>query len=339
MNHIILHNSPLIDALRALNDLSGDVMTLFVVDADRTMVGTLTDGDVRRALLSGLSLQSEVSDAMHRDFRYLTAVSSPLEMRAARRAGISLLPILDKGRKILEILDLSRQTTQLPIRAVLMAGGRGERLRPLTDSVPKPLLPLGKATVIDRNVEALRRCGVKEIYVTTRYLSEQLEAHFEGTEVRCIRENITLGTIGSLSLVSQGDANGVTLVMNSDLFTNIDFEEFYLQHLEQGNDISIATVSHTVSIPFAVLATDGPRVIGIEEKPTYTHYANAGIYLISNRLLLDLKPEYLDAPDFIADHIRRGANVGHFPISGTWLDIGTPADYKQAQELLRLLPH
>ena len=125
MNHIISHKSTLIEALRALNDLSGDVMTLFVVDENRTMVGTLTDGDVRRALLSGLSLQSEVSDAMHRNFRYLTTVSSPMDVRMARRSGISLLPILDEDRKILDILDLSRQTTRLPIRAVLMAGGRG----------------------------------------------------------------------------------------------------------------------------------------------------------------------------------------------------------------------
>lgn len=339
MNHIISHKSTLIEALRALNDLSGDVMTLFVVDENRTMVGTLTDGDVRRALLSGLSLQSEVSDAMHRNFRYLTTVSSPMDVRMARRSGISLLPILDEDRKILDILDLSRQTTRLPIRAVLMAGGRGERLRPLTDSVPKPLLPLGGATVIDRNVEALQRCGVGEIYVTIRYLAEQLEAHFEGSEVKCVRENMPLGTIGSLSLIPQGELTGVTLVMNSDLFTNIDFEEFYVQHIEQGNDISIATVSHTVSIPFAVLATEGLRVTDIEEKPTYTHYANAGIYLISNRLLSGLKSEHIDAPDFIADHIQRGAKVGHFPISGTWLDIGTPADYQQAQELLGLLPY
>ncbi len=338
MNHIISENAPLIDALRALNNLSGDVMTLLAVDSNHKMVGTLTDGDVRRGLLAGLALQSPVSDAMHRNFRCITSETSPSDIRAARRAGISLLPVLDEEQRIVEIVDLSCQSTRLPIRAVLMAGGRGERMRPLTDTVPKPLLPLGNATVIDRNVDALRRCGVTDICVTTRYLAEQIEAHFSGSEVKCVREDAPLGTIGALSLLPAGDVCGITLLMNSDLFTNIDFEDFYLQHVESGNDITIATVSHTVSIPFAVLATDGSKVVGIDEKPIYTHYANAGIYLISNSLLADLKPERLDAPDFIAQHIERGAKVGYFPITGTWLDIGTPADYRQAQELLRLLP-
>lgn len=314
-------------------------MTLLVVNSDMVMVGTLTDGDVRRAFLSGQTLQSPVSAAMHRNFRFLTSESSPSEIRAARESGISLLPILDADRKITDVLNLSRQTTRLPMRAVLMAGGRGERMRPLTDTVPKPLLPLGEATVIDRNIEALRRCGVSDIYVTTRYLAEKIEEHFSDTEVVCVRENAPLGTIGSLALIPVANPSGITLLMNSDLFTNIDFEKMYLQHAEQGNDITIATVSHTVSIPFAVLETEGACVVGIDEKPTYTHYANAGIYLISNRLIAELKPERLDAPDFIAQQIEIGAKVGHFPISGTWLDIGSPADYKQAQELLRLLPH
>jgi NDP-sugar pyrophosphorylase family protein len=220
-----------------------------------------------------------------------------------------------------------------------MAGGRGERMRPMTDTTPKPLLPLGNSTVIDRNVNALRRCGVKNITVTTRYLAEQIENHFNGTEVNCVREETPLGTLVALALVQVFDMGGHTLLMNSDLFTNIDFEALYLQHVSEGNDITIATVSHAVSIPFAVLSTYGPRVVGIDEKPVYTHYANAGIYLISNRLLKDLEPERIDAPDFIANHIEQGAKVGHFPITGTWLDIGTPADYRQAQELLRLLPH
>lgn len=334
----VRNTASLFDAIKALNALSGEVMTLLVVNDCGEMVGTLTDGDVRRALLAGKTLESPVSEAMHRNFHSLTPQSGPAEIRASRLAGISLLPVLDENRRIIDTLDLSRRHTRLPLRAVLMAGGRGERLRPLTDTTPKPLLPLGNATVIDRNIDALRRCGVSEIYVTVRYLAEQLEEHFRGTEVKCVRESSPLGTIGALALLpSPADPDGVTLLMNSDLFTTIDLEEFYLQHIAGGNDITIATVSHTVSIPFAVLTVNGDRVTGIEEKPVYTHYANAGIYLISNRLLNGLSPERLDAPDFISAHIARGARVGHFPITGTWLDIGTPADYRQAQELLRLL--
>lgn len=333
--HLISTEATLRDALAALNALSGDVMTLLAVDSDGRLQGTLTDGDVRRALLGGLDLDARVASAMHRNFRSLGADMTAAEIRSARALGIRLLPVVDADGRISRIIDLRRQTTRLPLRAMLMAGGRGERLRPLTDSTPKPLLEVGGRPIIDRNIDALRRAGVEDITVSVRYLAEQIEAHFAGTEVRCVRESAPLGTIGACSMLP-ADGAPTTLLMNSDLLTNISLEDFYLHHEKQGNDITIATISHTVSIPFAILTTDGDRVTGIEEKPTYTHYANGGIYLIRSELLKNLKPERLDAPDFIAEAIGKGAKVGHFPISGFWLDIGTPADFRQAQELMKL---
>lgn len=333
-DYTILETARLADALAALNALSGGVMTLLVIDADGRMAGTLTDGDVRRALLRGKSLAAPVSEAMHRAFRSLAQPLNVAEIREARQRGIRLLPVIDGEQKITDALDLTQQHTRLPLRAVLMAGGRGERLRPLTDNTPKPLLPMGKSTVIDLNVDALRRCGVGEIYVTTRYLAEQLEAHFDGSEVKCVREERPLGTLGAISLIPD-TRHDVTLVMNSDLVTAVDFEEMFLQHTSAGNDITIATVSHTVSIPFAVLQIDGPRVSGIEEKPVLTHYVNAGIYMINSNLLREMEAQPIDTPDFISAQIAGGAQVGHFPISGMWLDIGTPTDYAQALDLLK----
>lgn len=333
--HLISTAATLREALRALNALSGSAMTLLAVDPDGRLRGTLTDGDVRRAFLAGLALDSPVSEAMHRDFRALGADMTPAEIRRARALGIRLLPILDSEGRVVNILDLHRRLTRLPLRAMLMAGGRGERLRPLTDAIPKPLLEVGGCPIIDRNIEALRRVGVEDITVSVNYLAEQIEAHFAGTEVKCVRESEPLGTIGACALLP-ADGHETTLLMNSDLLTNISFEDFFIHHQAQQNDITIATISHVVSIPFAVLTTEADRVTGIEEKPTFTHYANAGIYLIRSSLLRDLKPERLDAPDFITAQIRKGAKVGHFPISGFWLDIGTPADFRQAAELLKL---
>lgn len=333
--HLISTNSTLREALAALNALSGDAMTLLAVDTDGRLQGTLTDGDVRRALLAGLSLDDAVEAAMHRNFRSLGSDMTAAELRSARSLGIRLLPVVNADGRVSRIIDLSRQINRLPLRAMLMAGGRGERLRPLTDTVPKPLLEVGGRPIIDRNIDALRRVGVEDITVSVRYLAEQIEAHFEGTGVRCVRETEPLGTIGACSMLP-ADGPATTLLMNSDLLTNISLEDFYLHHEEQGNDITIATISHTVSIPFAILTTDGDRVTGIEEKPTYTHYANGGIYLIRSAMLSSLKRERLDAPDFIAGAISQGAKVGHFPISGFWLDIGTPADFRQACELMKL---
>lgn len=335
-NHIISSGAPLLSALEALNGLSGQVMTLLAVDSDGRLEGTLTDGDVRRALLRGVRLSDPVSAAMFRDFHAIGADADPRDIRASRRLGLGLLPIVDDRGRLVDMLDLSRQTSRLPVRAVLMAGGRGERLRPLTDKTPKPLLPIGGSTVIDLNVDALRRCGVGEIFVTVRYLAEQLEEHFAGTEVTCVRETEPLGTIGALFLLPPAPEGGTTLLMNSDLVTNIDFEEFFLHHRETGDAITVATVSHVLSIPFSILQTEGNRVTAIEEKPTFTNYAGAGIYLIENSLLRDLPPVRDDAPDFVARAIEAGVPVGHFPISGTWKDIGTPADYRQACELLDL---
>lgn len=334
--HFISTTATLGEALAALNALSGDAMTLICVDGEGRMEGTLTDGDVRRALLAGLGLESEVSGAMHRDFRRLEADKMTARaIREARSGGIRLLPVLDRDGRVSDIIDLRRQATRLPVRAMLMAGGRGERLRPLTNDTPKPLLRVGDRPIIDRNIDALRRAGISDITVSTGYLADRIEAHFAGTEVKCVRESEPLGTIGACAMLP-ADGAETTLLMNSDLLTNISLEDFYLRHEEQGNDITIATISHTVSIPFAILTTDGDRVTGIEEKPTYTHYANGGIYLIASRLLRALKPGRLDAPEFISEAIARGAKVGHYPISGFWLDIGTPADFRQAQELIKL---
>lgn len=334
-NNILTQTTTLRQALVSLNALSGHgVMTLLVVDDEGRLAGTLTDGDVRRALLGGAALESSVVHAMCAHCTALTRPLNPEEVRAARLRGIKLIPIVDGEHRVVGALNLSRQINCLPIRAVLMAGGRGERLRPLTDSTPKPLLKVGPKPIIDYNIEALRRCGVGDITVTTRYLAEQLEAHFEGSEVKCVREDQPLGTIGSLGLIPSSPLP--TLLMNSDLLTNVSFEEMYLHHVGGHYDITIATVPHTVSIPFAILTTDGDRVTALEEKPTYTHYANAGIYLIESRMLAGLKPERLDAPDFIEAAIANGARVGHFPISGVWLDIGSPADFKQASEIMKI---
>ena len=333
--HIISSDASLRVALETLNSLSGEVMTLLVTDSGGRMVGTLTDGDVRRALLAGVTLDRPVESAMHRAFRSVRQESDPADIRRIRESGISLLPVLDADGRIVSVIDLRRQTTRLPVRAVLMAGGRGERLRPLTDSVPKPLLRVADRCIIDINIESLQRCGIEDITVTVRYLAEQIERHFSSTPVKCIREDEPLGTIGALSLLPAVDPQASTLLMNSDLFTSISFEEFYLRHIETGADITIATVPHTVSIPFAILSVDGDRVTGIEEKPTYTHYANAGIYLIRNSLVNDMPQHRLDAPDFIAGAIGAGAKVSSFPISGTWREIGTPADFRQACEVMR----
>lgn len=338
--HLISLNAPLVDAVRALNSLSGKAMTLFAIDGEGRVAGSLTDGDVRRAILGGLGLDGEVSRAVNRDFKRLHSDSIDLEwLRAFRQAGVRLVPVLDGESHIVEIIDTATTRTRLPLRAVLMAGGKGERLRPLTLTTPKPLLEIGGKAIIDYNIEALARCGITDISVTVNYMAEKLEEHFSeergGVRVKCVREDRPLGTIGSASLIEFPE-EGDTLVMNSDLLTTVSFEDLYLHHRNAGADITIAAVPYNVSVPYAILTTDGGRVTSLEEKPSYAYYANAGIYIISNRLLRGLpKEQRTDATDLIEEAIASGLHVSYFPISGTWIDIGSPTDFAHARELMR----
>lgn len=337
--HIISTGATLIEALDRLNRLSGGVMTLMAVDSDGIMRGTLTDGDIRRALLRGVATSAAVTEVMHREFKRISEGDDiPTRLREMRQLGIKLIPSLDNAGRITRLYDLTARHSYLPIRAILMAGGRGERLRPLTLSTPKPLLEIGGKPIIDYNVEALADCGVEDIYVTTNYLAEQLDDHFSqpvgGVSVNCVREPSPLGTLGAVALVPEGKET-VTLVMNSDLLTNISFEDLYLHHISHDADITIATFPYHVSVPFAVMALDGENVKGLTEKPTYTYQANAGIYLFSNELLRQInRGEHIDAPDLIERAIAEGRRVTCFPITGTWIDIGSPEDFRQARQMM-----
>lgn len=339
--HIINEKLQVITALERLNALSGGVMTLFAVNDDGVMTGTLTDGDVRRGLLSGLSLSSPLKDAMRRDFRAIRDGRVDVAvMKAAREAGIKLLPALDANGCVTRIYDLTLTHSLLPISAILMAGGKGERLRPLTLDTPKPLLEVGGKAIIDYNIEALARVGVSDVTVTARYLAEKIIDHFSspvsGIKVKCVVEERPLGTIGAASLVKRDNPDGTTLVMNSDLLTSISLEDMYLRHTSEGAAVTVAAIPYSVSVPYAILATDGSNITGIEEKPSYSYYANAGIYMISNRLLDALPSDKAtDATDLVEDAIARGEKVVYFPINGTWIDIGSPTDFRQAQDLAR----
>lgn len=338
--YVIKENATLLEALHQLNLLSGKQMVLLVTNECDVMTGTLTDGDVRRALLGGVSLNAQVKEAMHRNFKAIkTKDVDVVMMRNCRINGVGILPHLNDDGTIKTVYDLTKTKAVLPLNAILMAGGKGERLRPLTLNTPKPLLEIGGKAIIDYNIEALASVGIDDITVTTRYLADQIHAHFSttvaGVNVKCVTETLPLGTIGAASLVSRSE-EGNTLVMNSDLLTTISFEEMYMRHIEEQADVTIAAIPYVVSVPYAILTTDGAQVKGIEEKPSYSYYANAGIYIFSNKLLNTVPSDSrTDATDLIEQAINNGLKVVYYPINGTWIDVGSPNDFKQAQDLMR----
>ncbi len=341
--HIISEDKTLLEALKQINSIALEPLVLFVLDGETRMVGTLTDGDSRRALIAGASVYDKVSKIMHRNFNYMKVeeIDNVKELKHQKEMMMKLVPVLDKNKHIVEIINLEKYKTRLPIDAVLMAGGKGERLRPLTEKTPKPLLRVGDKCIIDHNIDRLISYGVKHINVTVNYLKEQIEEHYKeprkDIKVQTIREPMFLGTIGSIKFIPKF-FNDTILLMNSDLFTNIDYEDFYLHFQQHDAEMSVAAVPYNVSIPYGILDLDGRNIHGLLEKPKYTYYANAGIYLIKRSALEEI-PEgvFFNATDLVEKLIKEGKKVIRYPLNGTWIDIGNPQEYQKAQDLVKHL--
>ena len=339
--YLISQDESIITALTRINNLRKGPLVLFVVNGANQMVGTLTDGDVRRSLIAGAKLEDPISTVMHRHFNFIVDGGTNLveAIHRQRELKMKLVPILDNSCHIVDVIDLTHLITKLPVDAVLMAGGKGERLRPLTEKTPKPLLKVGDKSIIDHNIDRLISYGIEHISVTVNYLKEQLEEHFSvprnNIQVNCVREPRFLGTIGSIQYIKKF-YNDTVLVMNSDVFTNINFEDFYLHYKEHNAVMSVAALPYTVSVPYGIFSLDGRVIKGIVEKPTYNYYANAGIYLIDRKALDEIpKDTFFHSTDLIEKLISEGKKVIRFPLNGTWIDIGNPQEYQKANELVK----
>lgn len=340
--HLIHQNASLREAFSQIDALHTEILTLFVVDNDKRLLGTINDSTIRSAIAKGAGLDTVVTEAMQSDFKYI--VSNELDVRQIktyRENGVELIPCLDDSHHIITVYDLNSKQTYLPLDAVIMAGGKGERMRPMTDTVPKPLLPVGKKTIIDHNVDHLISCGIEPIYVTINYLGEQIENHYkeprDGTIIRCIREQKYLGTIGALKCIECFKHDEI-LVMNSDLFTDVNFEEFYLNFIENDAAMSVAAVPYTISVPYGIFSIEANRINGIMEKPTLNYYANSGIYLMKKEVV-NLIPDntFFNATDLIDLLVSKGEKVLRYPLAGYWIDIGSKEEYMKANELAKHL--
>lgn len=337
-------NASIREALVKINSISdSSSLALIVTNGDGVVVGSITDGDIRRKLIDNYSLESSVQEVMMQDFKYIFFDHIDVKLiKAYKESGINLLPIVNRAMRLIDIVDFKKNISLLPIDAIIMAGGKGERLRPLTENIPKPLLPINGKPIIDYNVRRLIKFGIKHISVTVNYLKEQIIRHFSNefaydVKVSCVSESGFLGTIGSLKLIKSYH-NDVVLLMNSDLLTNANYEDFYLHFIEHKADMSVAVVPYSINVPYGIFELDGMNVKDILEKPTYNYFANAGIYLIKKELI-DKIPDnsFYNATDLIKLLIGENKTVIRFPLTGYWIDIGNKEEYKKAQELSNYL--
>jgi dTDP-glucose pyrophosphorylase len=337
--NLISHKASIIQAMEAIGNVP-ESLTLFVLDDTGSLIGTLTDGDIRRGFLSELRLEDKVSRFMTSNFRFLKNDSSLKQFREIRDSGISLLPVLDDSAHILKVIDLKKKKSILPLECVIMAGGRGERLRPLTDEIPKPMLQLGGKPILEHNIARLISFGIEKIYIAIRYRGQQIIDYFgdgssRGISIEYIWEDKPLGTAGALSMIKNIDTEYL-LLMNSDLYTDADFEDLFITLLEKNADIGIASVTHSVKIPYGIFKEENQVIHGIREKPVFRNYANAGIYILKKKLLDQVPANtFFDITDLISSTIGNQLKVIHNPIIGYWVDIGQPDDYKNAQEIIK----
>lgn len=335
--HIILEDKAVLDALALLDELASDAI-LFVVDETNRLIGSLTDGDVRRGLLKGMTINHSVKEFIQPNPKFIRKNNYELkEIIRFREGNFKIIPIVDDAHKILNIINFRILKSYLPVDAVIMAGGRGERLKPLTDSTPKPLLKVGNKPIIEHNIDRLALYGIDDYWISVRYLGEQIENFFgdgsnKGIKIQYVNEDKPLGTIGSLREVVDYQHDTI-LLTNSDLLTNIDYEDFYLNFIESNADLSVVTIPYDVSIPYAVLETSNGHVLSLQEKPTYSYYANGGIYLFKRHVLeLIPKNQFYNATNLMEALINSGKKVSSYPLRGYWLDIGKHEDYLKAQK-------
>lgn len=325
------------DALESLNDSSCQVV--LVVDEAERVLGLLTDGDLRRALLADATLLDSVGPIMRTSFTFVgpgTQRADVLDLMHSRR--ISEVPILDGERRLvgLHLLHDILGETVRPNHAVIMAGGRGTRLAPLTDSLPKPMVPVAGRPILERIVLHLVGCGIRTIHLSVNYLAEIIERHFEdgsrfGCSIRYLREDRPLGTAGALGLLAEPPADPV-LVMNGDLVTQADVGAMLDFHRLQTNDASIAVRRYLHTVPFGCIETDGDRVIALDEKPTLQKTINAGIYVISPEVVAKVRPQGpLTMPELLSTVMASGGRVGAWEIEDDWLDIGQREQLERAR--------
>jgi len=329
-----------LDALRKLDQEESNQI-LFVLDEKEKMIGTLTDGDIRRGLLNGLNLDSPVHLFCYRDFSFINGKISVSTIRRLKKEGKFVFPKLNELGQIEKVYDLSKLKSILPVHAVIMAGGRGERLRPLTDNIPKPMLQLGGKPIIEHNIDRLISFGIETITISVNYLSEQIINYFgngatKGIRIDYIKEDTPMGTIGCLGQIEKIDKD--LLILNSDIFTNIDFENFFLDFENANADMAVASIPYSIDIPYAILELNDNRITNFKEKPKNTYFANAGIYLIKREeIALIPAKSFYNATDLMNSIITNKGKLIHSPITGFWIDIGEHDDYNKAKEIVKHL--
>lgn len=330
------HNS-IKQAMKSLNESALEVV-LVTSDNDK-LIGVATDGDIRRAIVNDATLDTPIRDVMNSDFVSLQqGISNNQITRLMKNRYIKLLPILDQLGRVVDIVSLKDlwQVISKENKVILMAGGLGTRLRPLTESSPKPMLKIGDKPILEHIISRFKEFGYTDLIISLNYKGDIIEKYFQDgsdldVNIDYIRENKRLGTAGAIRLARETLGDKPFFVMNGDLLTKVNFENFMNEHIKQNNDMTIAIKSYDYNIPYGVVNLANNQVKALQEKPSFSCLVSGGIYCM-NPGVIDLIPEdtYCDITEIINKLIHGEGKVGSFMINDYWMDIGTLEDYDRA---------
>ena len=335
---IISSDTSILHAIETLNKTS--LQILLVVDRDLRLLGTVTDGDIRRGILRGLGLDTSVDNAMNTQ---PITISCDLNRDAAlslmRSKSIHCVPVIDKTRRVVGLETETRLLWQgiEDTWIVLMAGGLGMRLRPLTESIPKPLLDVNGKPMLEHIIGRFAEQGFRRFVLSVNYKSEMIKDRFgdgvgHGVEISYVEEDKPLGTGGALSLLPTKGISENIIVMNGDLLTTLNFRQLLDFHKTHGGVATMAVRDYSIRVPYGVVRVDGEYFVDVVEKPAHSYFVNAGIYVIgSNQLQHIPKAMFFDLPDLFGLLKSQGKKVTVFPLREEWRDIGSFQDYEQAQ--------
>jgi dTDP-glucose pyrophosphorylase len=326
------------DAIVALD--KGGLQIALVVDSEQRILGTLTDGDVRRALLKQLPLATPASEVMSRRPHTALADSSKESVLALmERHQLLQIPLIDSDGRVvgLETLHGLLQGRRKNNAVFLMAGGFGKRLQPLTDNCPKPLLQVGEKPILELIIEGFVKAGFHRFFISTHYRPEMIRERIGdgsqwGVDVHYVHEEEPLGTGGALGLLPLEGIQEPLFMMNGDLLTNLDFGKLLRFHEEHDGVATMCVREHEHRVPYGVIETDGMRITSMVEKPAYRYFINAGIYVLSPEVIRGVAPgRRVDMPTLLEEQMGNGRTVNMFPLHEYWLDIGRMEDFQRAQ--------
>lgn len=341
---IVDQRASLKTALKAISDTA--LQICFVCDDNAKILGTITDGDVRRALLADAGLDTSVTKIMNIKFQHVIKENGYRAQahKLMLDSNVSRLPIIDhQGRLIDVILNNRFYKRQLKDNiVVIMAGGAGTRLRPLTENCPKPLLKIGDKPLLEHSILNFKRCGFHRFYISVNYLGHMVTDFLKdgsdwGVEISYLKETKQLGTAGALALLPQ-QPEAPFLVTNGDIIMQADMDDFVMRHLESQVTGTMCIRQHNTSIPFGVVHTDGRHITSLVEKPSYTYFINAGIYCFNPDVLnLIPKDTFYNMTDLFEDLIEKKYKTTTYLLEGAWIDVGSVEDYNYACQNLNLL--